>query len=87
MERIEIMKRKNAKELQIDLNLSKENWMALDEIAKKNKMKTSQIIDAILECELDIVEYIIKRRSRLCRKLKEKSYVLSFLSRISPFQY
>jgi predicted DNA-binding ribbon-helix-helix protein len=71
------VKTRKTKEVE-GVKLSKENYDGLKKIAKKSGLKLGQVVDMILECELDIIEYVVWKREKLAKQLKIKP-TLGFL--------
>ncbi|KKT81401.1 MAG: hypothetical protein A3B99_01645 [Candidatus Yanofskybacteria bacterium RIFCSPHIGHO2_02_FULL_44_12b] len=63
--------RKNRAAL-VDLELSKEAWKELERIARRSKLTTGKVVDLILGAEMDIIEYQVRRRKRLAKRLKTR---------------
>lgn len=64
------MKTKKCKEVWIEF--TKENYEGLKKIAKKTGLKWEQVVDMILACEVDIIEYSALMRKKLAKRLKIK---------------
>ena len=62
------VKTKKCKEVEVEF--SRENYEWLKKIAMKNHLKLEQVVNAILRCELDIIEYAAWKRFKLLKWLK-----------------
>jgi len=62
------VKTKKCKEVEVEF--SRENYEWLKKIAMKNHLKLEQVVNAILRCELDIIEYAAWKRFKLLKRLK-----------------
>ena len=62
------MKTRKCKEVYIEF--SKENYDGLQKIAKKTGLKWERVVDIILACETDIIEYSARMRKKLAKRLK-----------------
>ena len=61
---------KTGKRKEAEIRLTKENYNGLKVIAKKSGLKLEQVVDIILACELDIMEYVAWKRLKLLKRLK-----------------
>ena|SRR3989344_3877016 len=64
------LKVKTRKRKEAEVRLSRENYEWLKKIAMKNGLKLEQVVNAILLCELDIIEYVAWKRLKLLKRLK-----------------
>lgn len=61
---------KTRKRKDAEIELSRENYEWLKTTAKKNGLKLEQVVNTILLCELDIIEYVAWKRLKLLKRLK-----------------
>ena len=52
------------------IEFTKENYERLQKITRKTGLKWERVVDMILECELDIIEYSVRKRKKLAKRLK-----------------
>lgn len=63
---------KTIKRKEAEVELSRENYEWLKKTTIKNGLKLEQVVNAILLCELDIIEYVVWKRFKLLKRLKIK---------------
>ncbi len=64
------MKKAGAREVEIEL--TKESYEGLQKMAQKTGLPWEEVVDMILGCELDIIEYSARMRKKLAKRLKIK---------------
>ena len=69
---------KTRKDRKDHIELTKENYEGLKKITDKSDLKLEEVVEMILRCELDIVEYSAWRRIKLAKRMKIKP-TLKFL--------
>ena len=62
------MKTRKSKEAEIEL--TKENWEALEGVSRKTGLKMEKIVDMILGCEMATIMYAVSERKKLAKRLK-----------------
>lgn len=63
---------KTRKRKAVFIELTRENHEKLEKVAQKNGLKWEQVVDRILACEVDIIEYSARMRKKLAKRLKIK---------------
>lgn len=61
---------KTRKRKAVFIELTRENHERLEKVAKKTGLKWEQVVDMILACEVDIIEYSAHKRKKLAEQLK-----------------
>lgn len=56
----------------IEIEISKENYKKLQEVARRNGLKWETVVEMILDCEVDIGSYLMLARMKLAKRLKIK---------------
>lgn len=54
------------------MELTRENHEGLEKVVQKTGLKLEQVVDMILACEVDIIEYSARMRKKLAKRLKVK---------------
>lgn len=52
------------------VELTEENYKGIKKIAKESGLASREVVDSILQCELDIIEYAAWKREKLAKRLK-----------------
>ena len=77
------VKKSKKAQVEVELTLSENQWSYLDELAEKNKITTEELVNLILDCEMDIMYFAVKKRKELAKRLKgkaDKGYLFSHCS-------
>ena len=61
---------KTRKRKAVYIRVTKENYDRLQIVALKTGLKWKQVVDLMLECEVDIIEYAAHKRKKLAKRLK-----------------
>ena len=61
-----------AKSVFVELELSEDGWKKIDRLAKKSGLKQEKVANLIIGAELDIIQYQVRRRKRLAKRLKTR---------------
>lgn len=61
---------KKRKHKAIFIKLTRENHEKLERVSQKIGLKWERVVDMILACEVDIIEYSAQKRKKLAKRLK-----------------